>query len=302
MQLLGLVRAVAVAGEDLVPVHTARDALRRREDPLDVDGPVRGRLRRVVDDHLPEVGGGLERVRGQDPDLDEVLEVPVLVERREALDGVRRQRVVVATRDLEQGRRPDRPLEVDVELDLRIHQLSPVPVSGSPGRTPCAAQRFSKKTAAQIEPSNSRSTGIIWSPIETKSTPGSRTTMTMQIPTPIRRLLRSRAGREDPEAHEPEDEDRQLEEDPAREDRDDRERVVVLRTHLRVVEAGVEVEEERHRGREHDPVGEGHPGRQQHRRDDTSLKTVCCWRSSNAGARNAHGCQTRTGIASAIAA
>src|SRR5262249_45924906 len=146
----------------------------------------RGRLGCVVDDDLPEVLGGAQRVRGQDPDLDEVLEVAVLVERGEPFDRVRGQLVVVAARDLEEGRRPDRPLEVDVELDLRVRHS----VNGSPGSTPCAAQRFSKKTAAQIEPSNKRSTGIAWSVIETKSTPGSRTTMMMQTPTPIRRLLR----------------------------------------------------------------------------------------------------------------
>ena len=73
---------------------------------------------------------------------------------------------------------------------------------------------------------------------------------------------------DDAQAHEPEDEDRQLEQDPAGQDRDDRERVVLLRAHLRVVEVGVVVEQERDGGRKHDPVGEGHPDREQHGRDD----------------------------------
>jgi hypothetical protein len=51
--------------------------------------------------------------------------------------------MVVAARDLEQRLRPDRPLEVDVELDLGVRQLSPVPVSGS-GSTPACDQRRSK--------------------------------------------------------------------------------------------------------------------------------------------------------------
>ena len=50
----------------------APDALGRAEDPLEVDGAVRRRLRGVVDDHLAEVVLGAERVRREDPDLDEV--------------------------------------------------------------------------------------------------------------------------------------------------------------------------------------------------------------------------------------
>ena len=38
--------------------------------------------------------------------------------------------------------------------------------------------------------------------------------MTMQIPTPIRRLLRSRSAVRIPQPHEREDEDRQLEDEP----------------------------------------------------------------------------------------
>ena len=88
MELLGLLRAVAVAREDLVPLDTPGDSLGRREDRLDVDGAVARRLGRVVDDDLAEVVARPERVRRQDPDLDEVLEVAVLVELGQALDGV----------------------------------------------------------------------------------------------------------------------------------------------------------------------------------------------------------------------
>ena len=70
-------------------VQPRRDALGRAEDPLEVDGAVGRRLGRVVDDHLAEVRLLLERVRRQDPDLDEVAEVGELVERGEALDACR---------------------------------------------------------------------------------------------------------------------------------------------------------------------------------------------------------------------
>src|SRR5439155_25708253 len=76
--LFRFLRSVAVTGEDLVPGDSAPNALRGREDPLDVDGAVRSRLRRVVDDHLTEVVCRPQRVRGHDPDLDEVREVAVL--------------------------------------------------------------------------------------------------------------------------------------------------------------------------------------------------------------------------------
>ena len=147
VQLAGLVGAVAEAGEDLVPGDAAADALRRGEDPLDVDRAVRGRLRCVVDDDLAEVVGLLERVRGQDPDLDEVREVPELVELSESLHCVGGERVVVPPRDLEQRLRPHRPLEVDVQLDLRVRH------EGSTAASSRAAQRRSISTASQIVPS-----------------------------------------------------------------------------------------------------------------------------------------------------
>ena len=136
VQLARLLRPVAVAAEDLVPADPAPHALARREDPLEVDRAVRGGLGRVVDDDLAEVLRRLQRVRGQDPDLDEVREVAEVVELGEPLLGLGRERVVVAPRDLEQRRRPHRPLEVDVQLDLRIAH---------------SRQRGSRKVARPIE-------------------------------------------------------------------------------------------------------------------------------------------------------
>src|SRR5262249_25014611 len=120
-----LLDAAAHALEDLLPRRAAPDALRGTEDPLEVDGPVPGRLGRVVDDHLPVVGLGLQRVRRQDPHLDEVPEVGEPVELLEPLDAVGRQRVVVASRDLEQRLRANRALEMHVELDLGIGRHAP---------------------------------------------------------------------------------------------------------------------------------------------------------------------------------
>src|SRR5207248_9484616 len=56
-----LLRAGADAFEHLLPVDTTPRSLRRREDPLDVDGAVLLRLCGVVDDHLAEVALALQR-------------------------------------------------------------------------------------------------------------------------------------------------------------------------------------------------------------------------------------------------
>ena len=114
VQLLRLLGAVAEARVHLVPRHPAPHPLGGREDALDVDGAVGGGLGGVVDDDLAEVSLRLERVRRQDPDVDEVHEVGELVHGRKPLDGARRKRVVVPARDLEQRRRPHRPFQVDV--------------------------------------------------------------------------------------------------------------------------------------------------------------------------------------------
>ena len=62
--LARLVDAVAEPGEDLVPGRPAAHPLGRREDRLEVDGAVRGRLGCVVDRDLAEVVGPPEGVRG----------------------------------------------------------------------------------------------------------------------------------------------------------------------------------------------------------------------------------------------
>jgi hypothetical protein len=92
---------------------------RRREDLLDVDRPEPGRFACVVHHDLAEVLVVLQRIRREDPDVAEVGEVAVVVELRDALFRVRGECVVVAAGDLEQGLRPHRPLEMDVQLDLR---------------------------------------------------------------------------------------------------------------------------------------------------------------------------------------
>src|SRR5581483_10846453 len=120
VQVLRLLRTVADALEDVLPGAAVPDALGGAEDPLEVDGAVPRRLGRVVDDHLPVVLFLLQRVRREDPDLDEVPEVGEPVELLQPFDRRRRQRVVVPPRDLEERVRADRPLEVDVQLDLRI--------------------------------------------------------------------------------------------------------------------------------------------------------------------------------------
>ena len=110
----GLVRSVAVAGVDLIPVDAAARPLGRREDAFDVDRAVRGCLTRIVDDDLAEVPLALERIGREDPDLDEMPEVAEVIEGRELVLGIDRQGVVVTASDLEQRRRAHRSFEVNV--------------------------------------------------------------------------------------------------------------------------------------------------------------------------------------------
>src|SRR5262249_320581 len=93
----------------------AGDAFRRREDSLEVHRAVRRRLGGVVAHDLAEVLPSLERVRGQDPDLDEVPEVAEAVEALEVVG----ERIVVALPNLPPRVRANGPLEVYVKLDLR---------------------------------------------------------------------------------------------------------------------------------------------------------------------------------------
>src|SRR5207248_4114650 len=80
---------------------------------------------------LAEVLLRLQRVRRQDPDVDEVAEVAEVVDRLEVV----RQCVVVPLRDLLERRRAHRSLEVDVQLDLRVWFRSPQ-VSEATSRAP----------------------------------------------------------------------------------------------------------------------------------------------------------------------
>src|SRR4029453_18218652 len=166
VELAGLPRAVAVAAEHRLPVDTAACPLGRREDPFDVDGAVLGGFRGVVDHDLVEVVAALQRVRREDPALDEGREGPVLIELCGAADGVGRKRVVVTPRDLEQRVRPHGPLQVDVELDFRQGYSGP--------SVPAAAHRFSSATDSQIESSNRIQSGATSKASETGSTVGSR--------------------------------------------------------------------------------------------------------------------------------
>ena len=111
--------AVAVAREEVVPGNAAPRSLNWGEDPLDIHRPVLLRLGGIVDHDLAEVVRRLERVRGEDPDLDEVVEVPVAIEIADPLRSVGRKGEVVPAGDLEEGLRPHRRLEMHVQLDLR---------------------------------------------------------------------------------------------------------------------------------------------------------------------------------------
>ncbi len=117
-------RAVAIATEEFIPRNTLLDALGRREDPFDVDATKRGCLRRVVHDNLVKVLGGLERVGRENPDLDEVGEVPKLVQAGKLLHGAGRQGEVVSVRDLEERRRPNGAFQMYVQFDFGV------PISG----------------------------------------------------------------------------------------------------------------------------------------------------------------------------
>ncbi len=116
--LAGLLGALAVALEDLVPGDAAHGRLGRREDAFEVDRAQSGGLGRVVDHDLTEVGGRLQGRRRGQPDVEEVREVAEPAELGEALDTVGRQAVAVAAGDGEQCDRPHGALEVDVQLDL----------------------------------------------------------------------------------------------------------------------------------------------------------------------------------------
>ena len=120
--LARLLHAVAVPLEHRLEQDAVPRRHRRREDRLDVHGAVPRRLLGVVERDAAKVVGRLQGGRHEEPDVDEVREVGERVELLQLLRGLAGELHVVALRDLEQRSRPDGALEMDVELDLRIHR------------------------------------------------------------------------------------------------------------------------------------------------------------------------------------
>ena len=114
-----------------------------------------------------------------------------------------------------------------------------------------------------MESSKRRSSGTTSNASETGSTVGSRIAKTSSTTKAIRRLLRSRSRRQDAKPYEPEHEDRHQEGEPAGEQRQRGEGVVVARADLDVVELLVVRREEVERAREHDEVHERDPADEQ---------------------------------------
>src|SRR6185369_2312523 len=96
--------------------------------------------------------------------VEEVREVSEVVEGLDLLLGPGRQRVVVPPRHLEQRLRPHRPLEVDVQLDLRVGHSVAVTVLGS------RRQRGSKNVARPIESALMKTTATTERIVDTGST------------------------------------------------------------------------------------------------------------------------------------
>jgi hypothetical protein len=119
MEFAGLLRAVTVAIEDLLPAGALADRLGGREDALQVERAVAGRLGRVIDNYLAEVSCGPQRAGGQLPDLDEVGEVAELIQASQPFDRVSRKGHAVAAGDLQQSPCPDGALQMHMQLDLR---------------------------------------------------------------------------------------------------------------------------------------------------------------------------------------
>ena len=169
-----------------------------------------------------------------------------------------------------------------MELDLRVRQRRG---AGAARRLPASSQRRSMNTATQIEASKRMRIGTVWRTIETRSTPGRRTTAMMQRPTPMRRFRRRHAVERTPSRTSPRMKIGSSKTSAAADDRDRRERVVLARADLGVVQLRVVFEEERNRVREHDPVGKGHPAARRTVEMATKKSTTIRWACSSNGGR-----------------
>ena len=128
MRLPGLLGAVTVACEDLLVGNAAAGRLGRGEDAFQVDRAMGGRLGRVINDDLPEVALGKQRSCGHPPDVEKVPEVAELVDPGQFLDRVGGQRDAIAAGEPEQRGRPDRALEMDMQLDLGVAHPAHPPI------------------------------------------------------------------------------------------------------------------------------------------------------------------------------
>ena len=127
-----------------------------------------------------------------------------------------------------------RPLDRDDPVgcvDGLVNYVS-VPAYASRRASICAAQRFSRRTEAQIESSKRMRSGTTSKASETGSTVGRMIATTRTLTYPIRRLRRSVPGGEHAESHEREHEDGELEDEREADQADRDEREVVVRPDL----------------------------------------------------------------------
>jgi hypothetical protein len=120
-----LLSTVAIAAEDVFPARTSPCGLGGREAPLDVDGAASRGFGRVLNYDLAKILAGSEDLRGQVPDLEEVSKVAVAVEFAQLVDAPSRQAHIIAPGDRQQRLWPNRPLEMNMQLDLRVRQRQP---------------------------------------------------------------------------------------------------------------------------------------------------------------------------------
>src|SRR5215469_49723 len=120
--------------------------VRRAENALDVDSPMCGRLRGIVDHGLAEVARGPQRARGSCPHLSEVSEVGELVQLGECLYGVGGQRDIVPLGHVKKRCGSYSAFQVNVQLDLRERHASIMTAPGPAGRAALAmSQPFPRR-------------------------------------------------------------------------------------------------------------------------------------------------------------